>query len=123
MIRAALPYLLTAIVAVILRDLECFVAAKIFCWRKRRQSQREARENRELRELQARLTTVEQTEKNARIAKLMMAASKVPYPQLLAGPLIVKARCDHDFLLITKQLHRNFAAQGKPIVDSNFEEN
>jgi hypothetical protein len=123
MIRAALPYLLTAIVAIILRDAEVFLAAKLFCWRKRRQSQREAKENRELRALQAQFNAKQEMEKSARIAKVMITATKVPYPQLLSGPLIVKARCDHDFLLITKQLHRNFAAQGKPIVDSNFEEN
>jgi hypothetical protein len=122
MIRALLPYLLTAIVAVILRDVEVFLAAKIFCWRKRRETQRQAKQDRNLRELQTKLIAPEELDKQARIATLM-AATKVPYPQLLAGPLVVKARCDHDFLLITKQLHSNFAAQGKPIVDSNFEEN
>jgi hypothetical protein len=123
MIRALIPYLFTAIIAVILRDVEVFVAAKIFCWRKRRETQRQAQQDRELRELQAKLISAEELEKSARIAKVMMAASKVPYPQLLGGPLVVKARCDHDFMLITKQLHGNFKAQGKPIVEANFEEN
>jgi hypothetical protein len=127
MIRALLPYLVTAIVAVILRDVECFVAAKIFCWRKRRQSQREAKQTRELRQLEAQWTAAEQasqeTEKNARIAKLMAAASKVPYPRLLSGPLVITPRCEHELILITRQLVTNFNALGKTVCSSNWEKN
>ena len=123
MIRAALPYLLTAIVAVILRDLEVFIAAKIFCWRKRRQTQRQAKQDRELRELQGQLIAAEELEKNARIAKVMMAAPQVPYPQLMGGPLVVKAACDHEFIRLEKQLRANFAAQNKPIFNWDWKRN
>jgi hypothetical protein len=124
MIRALLPYLLTAIIAVILRDVECFVAAKVFCWRKRRQTQREARENRELRELQAKLIAAEELEKNARIAKRLAAAPKVPFPQLVDGPLIITARSKEEVYTLCRQVSSNIASRGTRFFsDSNFEEN
>jgi hypothetical protein len=112
MIRALLPYLLTAIVAVILRDLECFLAAKLFCWRKRRQTQRQAQQDRELRELQAKLTAVEEMEKNARIAKLM-AVPDVPFPHLVGGPLAIEASTWPEATLTIRELVTNFRSQKK----------
>ncbi|HEU0369092.1 MAG TPA: hypothetical protein VFR42_07780 [Candidatus Acidoferrum sp.] len=123
MTRAQINIALLVIAGMFLRDAWCWSVAKFFCWRKQRQTQRRVKQDRELRALQSQLVSVEELEKDARIAKVMLAASKVPYPQLLAGPLIVKARCNHEVLLITKQMQRNFAAQGKQIVDGNFEDN
>lgn len=124
MIRTLLPYLLTALLAVILRDLECYVAANIFCWRKRRQTQREAQKNRELQQLAAELVAKEKEEeeqrKQARKEKLM---ASVPYPRLLHGPLVVNIESDRDYLLIVKCMHANLIAQGKTVVNANFEEN
>ena len=124
MIRPLLPYLYVALISVALRDLSVYCAARIFCWRKRRQSQREAQQNRELRRLAAELAAAEKAEeeqkKKARIAKLM---ASVPYPRLLSGPRVITVRGDKDFLLVTRCLHANFVAQGKSIVDANFEEN
>ncbi|MFL6310615.1 MAG: hypothetical protein ACJ71W_00790 [Terriglobales bacterium] len=105
----------------ILRDVECFIAAKIFCWRKRRQTQREAKENRELRELAAELMAAEKAEREQKKRARIMAA--LPHPQLLRGPLVIRAGCDKDFMEITAAMHANFAAQGKTIVNADFEKN
>jgi hypothetical protein len=120
MIHVTLHNLYIALVAVAIRDLWCYCAAQIFCWRKRRETQREAARNRELQQLAA----AEELKKQARTAKVMMAtASKVPFPELTVGPLVIKARCDHDFLRIVKAMHANFDAQDKTINNADFENN
>jgi uncharacterized iron-regulated membrane protein len=126
MIRSLLPYFFTAVAAVMLRDLECYLAAKIFCWRKRRQSQREAKENRELREMQAKLVAAEELEKQARIANLRIAAaSGVPFPHLAGGPLIVTARSNDEVYTLCRRISSNIAAcqSVNNISESSFENN
>jgi uncharacterized protein YjiK len=126
MIRTLLPCLLSALLAVILRDVQIHVAAKIFCWRKRRQTQREAQSARELRELQAKLVAAEELEKQARIAKLKMAsASNVPFPQLVTGPLIVTAHSTDEVYILCRRIASNIAAQRRVdnFAESSFENN
>jgi curved DNA-binding protein CbpA len=126
MIRSLLPYFFTAVAAVTLRDLECFVAAKIFCWRKRRQTQREAKENRELRELQTKLAAAEEVERQARIAKARIAAaSSVPFPQLVGGPLIITARSREEVYSLCRRISSNIASQQtvNNFSESSFENN
>jgi hypothetical protein len=128
MIRALLlPHLCTAIVAVILRDLSCFAAVKIFCWRKRRESQREAQKNRELRQLSAELASLEKAEEEqklkARIAKAA-TAPKFPFPKLVGGPLIITARSREEVYLYCRQVSSNIVAQGANcFAESDFENN
>jgi len=106
---------LIVIAVMLLRDAWCWATAKVWFWRKRRHTQREAKENRELRELAAELHALDK-KRTARMGK-------IPYPQLIGSPLILKAHCDQDFLEITRAIHANFRAQGKPAYDANFEEN
>jgi hypothetical protein len=124
--RTFLTCLLSAVLAVILRDLECFVAAKIFCWRKRRQTQREAKQNRELRELQTKLAAAEEMERQARIAKARIAAaSSVPFPQLVGGPLIITARSREEVYSLCRRISSNIASQQtvNNFSESSFENN
>lgn len=114
---------LFVLAGVLLRDLWCWAAAKVFVWRRCRQTQREARENRELRQLaeryaltQGRITAVRQTVEAERIKQALN-------PQLLNGRRVIKCRDDKDFIRITEYLHMNFRQQGKVIFDANFEEN
>jgi hypothetical protein len=106
---------LFVIAGMLLRDAWCWATAKVWCRHRRRQAQREAKENRELREVAAELGRAGE-KRTARMGK-------VPYPKLICGPLILKAHCDQDFLEITRAIHANFRAQGKPAYDANFEEN
>jgi hypothetical protein len=118
--------ILSAVLAVILRDLECFVAAKIFCWRKRRQTQREAKQQRELRELQVKLVAAEEIEKQASIAKLRIsAASNLPFPHLADGPLVVTARSTDEVYILCRRIASNIAAQRRVdnFSESSFENN
>jgi hypothetical protein len=104
---------LIVLAGVLLRDAWCWATAKVWCWRRRRQAQREAKENRELREIAAKLDALE----NERAKRI------VPYPQLLKGPLVVSARNDDDYILFCRQMHANFVSQRKLISTANFEEN
>lgn len=121
MIRSLLPYFFTAVAAVMLRDLECYLAAKIFCWRRRRASQREAKENHELRRIAAEFAAKEKAEREQKRRARIMAA--IPHPNMLRGPLVINANCDRDFTEITAAIHANFAVQGKTIVNADFENN
>lgn len=124
MIRALLLHLITALCAVILRDVWIDCTAKVFVWRRRRESHREAQKQRELRALAAELMAAEKAaeqHKNRKRQARLIAA--LPYPQMFGGPLTIQAKCDQDFIEITKALHGNFLAQGKSIVDASFEEN
>jgi len=115
-----------AILAVALRDLWCYCAAKIFCWRKRRQTQREAKKNRELRELQAKLIAAEELEKRARAEKVKMAAaSTVPFPQLVGGPLIITAHSRDEVYSLCRRISSNIASQQtvNNFSESSFENN
>lgn len=133
MIRQLLPSLLSAVLAVILRDLECFIAAKIFCWRKRRQTQREAQKQRELRQLAAELAAAEKSEAQeklkARTDKAMITAPPappvVPFPRLLGGPLIITARNREEVYTLCRQVSSNIAAQQRVncFSESDFENN
>jgi hypothetical protein len=125
MTRSLFSYLIiAAMMGALLRDVQVWGAAKIFCWRKRRQTQREARQNRELRQLAAELAAHERSEeqrrKEARIAKLK---TTMPYPRLFQGPLVIHANNEGDYLRIVKAAHANFLALGKSIVSANFEDN
>ena len=115
MIRALLPHLVTALVAVILRDVWITCAARVWSWRKRRQSQRDAAQTRELRAL-AMQYSLKQVIEEERIKRVLN-------PQLLNGRRAIRARNDKEFLLITERLHENFRAQGKAIFAADFEEN
>jgi len=124
MIRTTLAHLCTPLLVLggmVLRDLWCIAAAKIFCWRKRRESQREAQKQRELRQLAAELVAVEKAQREQKRRARIMAA--IPHPNMLLGPLVIKANCDKDFMEITGAMHANFAAQGKTIVNADFQEN
>jgi hypothetical protein len=127
MIRTLLPCLLSAVLAVILRDLACFAAAKIFCWRKRRQSQREAKENRELRQLAAEFAAKEKAEEQQRLKAMnvkILANPTVPFPKLVGGPLIITARSRDEVYLFCRQVSSNIAAQGATcFAESDFENN
>jgi hypothetical protein len=114
---------LIVLAGVLLRDLWCWCSGRVWLWRKRRDTQRRVQADRELRALEAQLVSAEKTIKAARIAKLMRDASTVPYPQLLASPLIIAPRSDLEFLQVTRQLHANFAAQRKTIFNIDFEKN
>jgi hypothetical protein len=122
MSRSLFVYLvIAAMLGALLRDLQVWLAAKIFCWRKRRESQREAQKQRELHQLAAELAAVEKAEQERK--KKERIAAVIPYPRLLHGPRVITIRNDKDFLLVTKCLHANFIALGKSIVDADFESN
>jgi hypothetical protein len=128
MIRTLLPCLLSAVLAVILRDLECFIAAKIFCWRKRRQSQREAKENRELRRLAAEFAAKEKAEQQQRLQEMnakILAKPTVPFPKLIDGPLIITARSREEVFTLCRCISSNIASQQSVnnFSESSFEEN
>jgi hypothetical protein len=118
MIRALLPYLLTAIVAVILRDVECFVAAKIFCWRKRRQTQRQVKQ-----ELAQRERELQEQSSRTAAAKLAVAASTIPFPDLLNGPLVIEADSMQEVTLTIREVVANLRWQRKRVCpwDQNVE--
>jgi hypothetical protein len=127
MIRTLIPCLISAVLAVILRDLECFLAAKIFCGRKRRETQREAARNRELQQLGAELAAKEKAEEEERKQEQtkIAAASKVPFPQLVGGPLIITARSRDDVYMFCRQISSNIASQQRVnnFSESSFENN
>lgn len=121
MIRSLLPYLISAMLGVLLRDLQVWCASKIFCWRRRRQAKREAAQTAELRALAVQFAAAEEDKrKKARMTKLMAA---IPYPRELKGPWMVKVSNDREYLQIVRAIHGNCLALGKRIVEANFEEN
>jgi hypothetical protein len=127
MIHVTLHNLYIALVAVAIRDLWCYCAAQIFCWRKRRETQREAARNRELRQLGAELAAREKAEEKERKQQQtkIAAASKVPFPQLVGGPLIITARSRDEVYMFCRQISSNIAS-GQNVnnfSESSFEEN
>jgi uncharacterized iron-regulated membrane protein len=127
MTRSLFSYLvIAAMLGALLRDLQVWCAAKLFCWRKRRQTQREAKQNRELRELQTKLAAAEELERHARIAKARIAAaSSVPFPQLVGGPLIITARSREEVYSLCRRISSNIASQQtvNNFSESSFENN
>ena len=127
MTRSLFSYLvIAAMLGALLRDLQVWCAAKIFCWRRRRQAQREAKQNRELRELQAKLIAAEELEKRARADKVKMAAaSTVPFPQLVGGPLIITANSRDEVYSLCRRISSNIASQQtvNNFSESSFENN
>ena len=106
---------LIVLAGVLLRDLWCWCAAKLFCWRRRRQAKREAAQTTELRALARQYSLKQVTE-----AERMKQALN---PQLLNGRRWIGCRNDKDFLRIMEYLHANFRARGKVIFAADFEEN
>jgi hypothetical protein len=128
MIRTLLPCLLSAVLAVILRDLACFAAAKIFCWRKRRQTQRQAKQDRELRQLTDELAAKEKAEQQQKVQEMnakILAKPMVPFPKLVGGPLIITARTKDEVYSLCRCISSNIASQQSVnnFSESSFEEN
>jgi hypothetical protein len=116
---------LYVLAGILIRDAWCWAADKVWCWRRRRQAQREARENRELRVLAAQYSARQFESERAELKSLIESErlKKALNPQLLGGRRVIFAPDDKSFLRITEHLYSNFRALGKLVVDANFEEN
>jgi hypothetical protein len=119
-----LQLIIASMLGALLRDVQVWVAAKVFCWRKRRQTQREVARNRELRQLAAEFAANERArEARRKQARIEMLKTTMPYPNLFKGPLVINAGCDRDLVQIINAAHANFLALGKTVVNADGEEN
>jgi hypothetical protein len=122
-----LQLIMASMLGALLRDVQVWGAAKVFCWRKRRQTQREAQQNRELRQLAAEFAAHERSEEESRkqIAKRVAEACKVPFPRLMGGPLIITANTRDEVYMYCRQISSNIASKQEVncFSESSFEEN
>jgi hypothetical protein len=112
------------LLAIITRDVWCFGAAKLFCWRKRRQTQRRA---------QAELLQLRK-ESDERAARLLQArqwlqqrASAPRYGDRLPQyPFVIELETNHQFILTSREIvcmlraqdRRRFLATENPGADN-----
>jgi hypothetical protein len=94
---------LILLAGMILRDLWCLGAAKVFCWRKRRQTQRRA---------QADLLRLRK-ESDERAARLQQHAPGRYGDQLQQFPFVLHLENNHQFILATREIVCMLRAQDK----------
>jgi hypothetical protein len=94
---------LLLLAGLILRDLWCLGAAKIFCWRKRRQTQRHA---------QMELLRLRK-ESDERAARLRQQSSQRYGDKLPEYPFVIELETPHQFILTSREIVCMLRAQDK----------